>query len=123
MSRQADSCLRVNVKPTNNIIPVHRLIGWDHELLGADGNVFAASMEQIDPGVAGLGAVGLTVVVEAGAAIDGVENRLKSNADGQVIPVATPGTDVVAAMLKPGQSATAEGDPVEVYLIQSVSAS
>lgn len=121
MSRQSDSCLRVNVKPTNGAIPIHRFIGWDHEILGAGGNVFAASMEQIDQGVTGLGAIGITVIVEAGAAIDGVENRLKCDANGRAIPVAA-GSDTVAAMLKPGQTASAVGDPVEVYLVQSVSA-
>ncbi len=57
--------------------------------------------------------VGPTAIAEAGAAIDGTVRTLKTNATGQLIPTAS-GTDVIAAILMPGQTATVAGEPIEV---------
>lgn len=57
--------------------------------------------------------VGPTALAEAGAAIDGSVATLKTDANGRLIPTSG-GSDVVAAILKPGQTATASGDPIEV---------
>ncbi|MGA7933274.1 MAG: hypothetical protein WCA35_06980 [Kovacikia sp.] len=60
---------------------------------------------------------GPTSIAIAGALIDGTENRLKTNASGQLIPW-TSGS-IVAARLKPGQTATAAGEKIEVFPIYS----
>lgn len=60
---------------------------------------------------------GPTAMAVAGAVIDGTENRLKTDAQGRLIPWTT--GSVIAARLKPGQIATAAGDIVEVFPIYS----
>jgi len=55
---------------------------------------------------------GPTSMAESGAAIDGTERRLIMDAQGRVIPWTTGG--VVAALLQPGQTATAAGESIEV---------
>lgn len=54
----------------------------------------------------------VSAMAESGAAIDGTENRLKTDAQGRLIPW-TNGS-VVAARLMPGQTAAAAGEYVEV---------
>lgn len=61
--------------------------------------------------------VGPTSWAEAGAAIDGTELRLKTDANGRVIPWSSGG--IVAAILKQGQTATAAGQIVEVIPVVS----
>lgn len=56
--------------------------------------------------------VGPTSFAEAGAAIDGTELRLKTDAQGRLIPWTT--DSIVAAILKTGETATAAGQFVEV---------
>ena len=60
---------------------------------------------------------GVTAVAESGAAIDGTETRLKTDAQGRLVPWTTGVT--VAARLMPGQTATAAGQFVEVFPIIS----
>lgn len=59
---------------------------------------------------------GSTAMAKAGAVIDGTEPRLKTSATG-LVPWTTGG--VVAAILKPGQVATAAGQIVEVIPVIS----
>jgi hypothetical protein len=56
---------------------------------------------------------GITAIVETGAAVNGSESRLVTDADGRFVPWATGG--VVAARLKLGQTATGAGQLIEVY--------
>ena len=56
--------------------------------------------------------VGPTSMAESGAAIDGTERKLKTDASGRVIPWTSGG--IVAALLQPGQTATGAGELVEV---------
>jgi hypothetical protein len=55
---------------------------------------------------------GSTAMVEAGAALNGSESRLKTDAQGRVIAWTT--GSVICARLRIGQTATAAGDLVEV---------
>ena len=119
MSRQARTTRTTTATPSAAEIPIFRFVGWDHEVVGANGNVMGISCEHVGVGENGLIALGETAVVEAGAPLDGTEQRLKSDANGRAIPWAA-GTDITAAMLRPGQTAAAVGDPVEVHIIQSV---
>ncbi len=61
--------------------------------------------------------VGVSADAEAGAAIDGVEARLATDATGRMVPWTA---GIVAALLvpKPGNTATAAGQPVEVIPLQ-----
>ena len=54
----------------------------------------------------------VSAMAESGAALDGVENRLKTDAQGRLIPW-TAGS-IVAARLLPGQTAAGAGEYVEV---------
>lgn len=58
---------------------------------------------------------GPTVMVEAGAAIDGTERRIKTDANGRAIPWTAGG--IVAALLQPGQTVTAVGELIEVRVV------
>lgn len=75
-------------------------------------NIIGIADENIAAGVVGRVVVGPTAMAEAGAAIDGTEPRLKTDAQGRLIPWTS--SSIVAAILKPGQTATAAGDIVEV---------
>lgn len=55
---------------------------------------------------------GPTAMAEAGAVIDGTETRLVTDAQGRFIPYTT---GVVAARLRPGQTALIAGELVEVF--------
>lgn len=61
---------------------------------------------------------GATADVEAGAAIDGTETRLATDAQGRFVPWAS-GTVAARLVPKPGNTATAAGQFVEVVPIQS----
>ena len=119
MSRQSRRTRTTTAKPESAPIPVFRFVGWDFELAGTNAHVLGVSCEHIGVGENGLIALGETTVVEAGAAIDGTEQRLMSDENGRAIPW-TQATDVTAAMLRPGQIAAGVGDPIEVFIIQSV---
>jgi hypothetical protein len=56
---------------------------------------------------------GPTVMAEAGGIIDGTTPTLKTDATGRLVPT-TAGTDVVVAIVKPGQTASQAGVIVEV---------
>jgi Uncharacterized conserved protein (DUF2190) len=60
--------------------------------------------------------VGESAIVEVGAACDGVENRLMTDATGRFIPWTA--TNNIAARLVLGQTATAAGQFVEAYLVK-----
>lgn len=70
--------------------------------------------ENIAAGDQGRVIVGETAIAEAGAAIDGSEPRLKTDSLGRLIPW-TSGS-IIAARLVPGQTASAAGQFVEVYV-------
>jgi hypothetical protein len=72
--------------------------------------------ENITAGLPGRVIRGETAFVEAGAAIDGTEQRLQTDSAGRAITW-TSGQNV-SAYLVPGQTATAAGQFVEVYLVQ-----
>jgi hypothetical protein len=60
---------------------------------------------------------GETAIAESGAVIDGVVAELMTDASGRFIPWVTP--NKVAAIIFPGQTATAAGQMVEVFPIQN----
>ncbi|MGL4618874.1 MAG: hypothetical protein ACRCZS_07430 [Chroococcidiopsis sp.] len=60
--------------------------------------------------------MGESAFVEAGAACDGTENRLMTDATGRFIPWTT-GNNVAARLVR-GQTATAAGQFVEAYLVK-----
>ncbi|MBD2492472.1 hypothetical protein [Aulosira sp. FACHB-615] len=76
--------------------------------------IFAIADENIAAGDQGRAIMGETAMAEAGAAINGSEPRLKTDAQGRFIPW-TSGS-IVAARLVPGQTAGAAGQFVEVYI-------
>lgn len=88
--------------------------GWAQADDATEDNVLGIADEDILAGDAGRVIVGETAIAEAGAAIDGTEQRLMVDAQGRLIPWVA--TNIVAAILVPGQTAIAAGQFVEVYL-------
>ena len=91
--------------------------GWDDQTAGAGVAIKGISDHQILANDNGKLNYGPTSMVEAGAAIDGTETRLMSDAQGRAIPWTT--GNVVAARFKRGQTATAAGQIIEVFPLQS----
>jgi hypothetical protein len=80
---------------------------------GAGATIMGIADETILAGTNGRVILGETAIAEAGAAIDGTESRLKTDSSGRFIPWTTGA--IVAAILAPGQTATAAGQFVEVF--------
>lgn len=100
-------------------IAAHRFVTWAWAQAGAGADCMGVAAENIEPKYPGLVILGETAIVEAGAALDGSVRQLKSDAQGRAIPCAT--GNAVQAVLKPGQTATAAGGLVEVYLTNHIS--
>lgn len=69
-------------------------------------------------GDAGRVVMGMTAFWEAGAVIDGTENRLMTDAEGRVIPWTS--TNNVCARLVPGVTAGGAGEIILVYPVVDV---
>lgn len=112
MTKQQIATRVVTVTPTTDIT-AKRAVNIAHAQAGANSVILGISDETILAGTSGRVVLGETAIAEAGAAIDGVEQRLMTDSSGRLIPWTS--TNVVAAILKPGQTATAAGQFVEVY--------
>lgn len=118
MSKQQIGTRTITVVPAANIAAKR---GVTHAWAQAtDGTSSAGQLilgiadENILAGEAGRVIVGETAIAEAGAAINGSEARLKTDSLGRFIPWTTGA--IVAARLVPGQTASAAGQFVEVYI-------
>lgn len=112
MSKQQIATRVVTVTPTSDIT-AKRAVTMAHVQAGANSVILGIADETILTGTSGRVILGETAIAEAGAAINGSEQRLMTDAQGRLIPWTS--TNVVAAILKPGQTATAAGQFVEVY--------
>ncbi len=97
-------------------IPAKRFVGWNDQVATAGAAVKGVSDHAIAINENGRLIYGVTAMVESGAAIDGVETRLASDAQGRAVPFAT---GLVAARFKRGQTATAAGQLIEVFIIRA----
>ena len=113
MSKQQIATRVVSVVPSGTITR-KRFVNFSWAQAGAGESILGVADEQIEPGIAGRVIVGETAIVESGAAINGSETRLMSDAQGRVIVWTTGNT--IAGRLVRGQTATAAGQFVEVYL-------
>jgi len=103
---------------TNNsatTITAKRGVNWAGAQAVAGEACMGVANADIEVGVNGTINLGPTVIWEVGAAIDGVENRLMTDADGRLIPW-TAGSAVVARTWK-GQTATVAGQFLEVFVV------
>lgn len=116
-TQQATQVITVVIQGT---VEKGRAIGWNAQQAGDGGGNGVAIMAIADhrgTNEAIRAIVGLTALAESGAAINGSETRLKTDAQGRFIPW-TAGS-VVAARLMPGSTASGAGEFVEVVPIQS----
>lgn len=118
MSNQCQPTHTTIAQPTNARIPRRRFVGWDGELAGAGADCMGVSYEDIEIGDHGMVVMGVTAVVDSGAALDGSAIYLKSDAQGRAI--AADVGDTVQAVLKAGQTAAAANKPIEVYPLNAV---
>jgi hypothetical protein len=119
MSKQQIATRVVTVTPSANIT-AKRAVTMAHAQAGANSVILGIADEEILAGTSGRVVLGETAIAEAGAAINGSEQRLMTDAQGRLIPWTS--TNVVAAILKPGQTASAAGQFVEVYPLSLSSA-
>jgi hypothetical protein len=112
MSKQQIATRVVTVTPSANIT-AKRAVTMAHAQAGANSVILGIADEDILAGTSGRVVLGETAIAEAGAAINGSEQRLMTDAQGRLIPWTA--TNVVAAILKPGQTASTAGQFVEVY--------
>lgn len=103
---------------TTGAIAKKRAVSRTGAQAGAGVPILGFADTDADSGVALRVIGGLTAIAESGAAIDGTVRSLKTDAQGRLIPTAA-GTDVVAALLMPGQTATDVGQLIEVIPIIS----
>lgn len=120
MSKQQRATRTATVVPTANIVAKRFVtLAWTQAVANAGAvttPLLGVSNENIKAGNAGLVIRGETAIVESGGTIDGLEARLQTDANGCAIVWLT--GQNVAAYLVPGQTATAAGQFVEVYLVQ-----
>lgn len=121
MSGQQHATRCVPVTPSA-AISIHDAITFAHAVAGAGTSsagehILGFAYENIGAGETGNCTTGESAIARAGAEIDGSEQRLKTAAGGALIPWTTSG-DIVAALLRPGQTAAAAGDLIEVYPLQ-----
>jgi predicted lipoprotein len=95
-------------------IKAKRCVTFEEAQATANAVIMGVADENIFATLAGRVVVGETAIVETGAAIDGTETRLMTDAEGRVVPWTT-GMNV-AGRLKKGQLATAAGQFIEMYL-------
>lgn len=120
MSKQQRATRTVTVVPAANIT-AKRLVTMAWAQAGANAGasttpILGVADENITAGLPGRVIRGETAFAEAGAAIDGTEQRLQTDSSGRVIPWAS--GQNVAAYLVPGQTASAAGQFVEIYPVQ-----
>lgn len=111
MSQQV-SCLVMTVNATADIIAKRGVNFAGAQAVAGEACMGVADTE-ILTGDNGRVIIGVTAIWEAGAVVDGTENRLMTDADGRVIPW-TAGNNV-CARLKPGVTATGAGEMIEVF--------
>lgn len=119
MTKQQIATRLVTVTPTADIT-AKRAVNMAHAQAGANSVILGIADETILAGTSGRVIVGETAIAEAGAAIDGTNQRLMTDSLGRLVPWTS--TNVVAAILKPGQTATAAGQFIEVYPLSLSSA-
>lgn len=120
MSKQQRATRTITVVPAATIT-AKRFVTMAHTQAVANAGAATTPLlgvadETITAGNAGRVIRGETAFVEAGAAINGAEQRLQTDSSGRAIVWTT--DQNVAAYLVPGQTATAAGQFVEVYLVQ-----
>jgi hypothetical protein len=116
MSSQQNASLVISLKATAAIVQKRAVsragVQANDGTSSAGVNIIGIADENIAVGETGRVAIGPTAMAEAGAVINGSEARLKTDSLGRLIPW-TSGS-IVAAILKPGQTAAAAGEIVEV---------
>ena len=115
MSSQQTGTQTITIQAAADI-PMKRFVGWNDQTATAGAAVKGVSDHVIKSGENGRLIYGITAMVESGAAVDGTETRLASDASGRVIPYTS---GAVAARFKRGQTATAAGQLIEVFLLPS----
>lgn len=116
MTSQQTATQVITIQAAAAILP-KRFVGWNDQQAGAGVAVKGVSDHGIAANDTGRIVYGITAMVESGAAVDGVETRLMSDAQGRAIPWVTGNT--VAARFKRGQTATAAGQLIEVFVLPS----
>jgi hypothetical protein len=116
MSAQQTATIVLTIRAAADI-EERRFVGWNDQTAGAGAAIKGVSDHRIALGDNGKLNYGPTSMVDSGAAIDGTETRLMSDSQGRAIPWTT--GNVVAARLKTGQTATATGQAIEVFPLQS----
>jgi hypothetical protein len=112
MTKQQIATRVVTIVPAADIT-AKRAVTMANAQAGANSVILGIADETILAGTSGRVIIGETAIAEAGAAIDGTVQRLMTDSSGRLIPWTS--TNVVAAILRPGQTATAAGQFVEVY--------
>lgn len=114
MSRQQIATRTVTTVPTVDI-PAKRAISFTYGLPTAGGAILGIADHNLEANVAGRVIVGESAICETGAAVDAAtETRVMVDAQARMITWTAGNT--IAGRLVPGQSATAAGQFVEVYL-------
>ncbi len=109
---QQVGCLVITVTPAATIA-AKRGVNFSAAQATAGEACIGVADTEILAGDNGRVIVGVTGIWETGAVIDGTENRLMTDATGRVIPW-TAGNNV-CARLKPGVTAAAAGEFIEVF--------
>lgn len=96
-------------------ITAKRGVTYDEAQAGANSVIMGIADENIPADSNGRVVLGESAIAETGAAIDGSESRLMTDSQGRFIPW-TSGSNI-AARLRKGQTATAAGQFVEVFIV------
>jgi hypothetical protein len=109
-------------QPKLNDIAAKRGVTFAGEQATAGQGCMGVSDSKIEKDTNGKVNCGITAVWETGAAIPaGADDRLMVDAQGRIIPFSsTPATNQVVAKRLRGQTATAAGQEMEVFVIPSV---
>lgn len=94
-------------------------IGWNCQVAGANAAIMGIADHDFVAGDAIRLIVGVSADALSGAAIDGTENRLMTNASGKLIPWVTGNTIAARLIIKPGNTATGADQFVEVVPIRA----
>lgn len=117
MTDQCQPHIVLPVTPAADIA-ARRFVTWAWAQAVADDDCMGISREKIDANCTGAVITGGTAVVEAGAPLNGTVPQLKADANGRAI--ACTAGDSTQAVLKPGQTAAALGDLIEVYVYPTI---
>lgn len=114
MTKQQIATRTVTAVPIVDI-PAKRAIGFNYGFSAVGGPILGVTDHTFSIGEAGRVIVGESAIIESGGALDpATESRVMVDAQGRAVTWTTGNS--IAGRLVPGQTATAAGQFVEIYL-------